>query len=139
MLNAQLKKLDDRAKELHDLKKAAAELKIDVKTSDLVGKDGQVPDVGSMAGPAAVAFTLPNGGISGPLNTGTTGVVLEVTDKQQPSTDDIAKNFNQTRNQMLNAKREEVFELYVGSLQQRYEKAGAIRMKAKPVASPFGS
>jgi peptidyl-prolyl cis-trans isomerase D len=139
MLTAQLKKLDDRAKELHDLKKAAAELKIEVKTSDLVGKDGQVPDVGSMAGPAAVAFTLPNGGISGPLNTGTTGVVLEVTDKQQPSTDDIAKNFNQTRNQMLNTKREEVFELYVGSLQQRYEKAGAIRMKAKPVTSPFGS
>jgi peptidyl-prolyl cis-trans isomerase D len=139
MLNAQLKKLDDRAKELKDLKKAAAEMKIEVKTSDLVGKDGQVPDVGSMAGPAAVAFTLPNGGISGPLNTGTTGVVLEVTDKQQPSAEDIAKNFNQTRNQMLNTRREEVFELYVGSLQQKYEKAGAIRMKAKPVANPFGS
>ena len=139
MLTAQLKKLDDRAKELHDLKKAAAEMKIEVKSSDLVGKDGQVPDVGSMAGPAAVAFTLPNGGISGPLNTGTTGVVLEVTDKQQPSTDDIAKNFNQTRNQMLNSKREEVFQLYVGSLQERYEKAGAIRMKVKPATSPFGS
>jgi peptidyl-prolyl cis-trans isomerase D len=139
MLTAQLKKLDDRAKALNDLKKAAAELNIPVKSSDLVGKDGQVPDLGSMAGQGAVAFSLPKGGISGPLNTGTAGVVLELTDKQEPSTDDIAKNFTQTRNQMLNQKREEVFDVYVGTLQDRYEKAGAIRMKAKPAASPFGS
>jgi peptidyl-prolyl cis-trans isomerase D len=139
MMAAQLKKLDDRAKALGDLRKAAAEMKIPVKSSDLVGKDGQVPDVGSMAGPGAAAFALAKGGISGPIDTSTGGAVLEVTDKQEPSTDDIAKNFNQTRNQMLNSKREEVFEVYVGTLQDRYEKAGAIRMKVKPAASPFGS
>jgi peptidyl-prolyl cis-trans isomerase D len=139
MLTAQLKKLDDRAKELKDLRKAAAELKIPVKSSDLVGKDGQVPDLGAMTGPGAVAFSLAKGAISDPINTGSAGVVLSVTDKQEPSTEDIAKNFNQTRNQMLNAKREEVFDVYVGTLQARYEKAGAIRMKVKPAASPIGS
>ena len=139
LLTAQLNKLDERAKVLNDLRKAAAEMNIPVKSSDLVGKDGQVPDVGSMAGQGAVAFSLPKGAISGPINTGTSGIVLSVTDKQEPSTDDMAKNFTQTRNQMLNQKREEVFEVYVGTLQDRYEKAGAIRMKVKPVASPFGS
>ena len=51
LLNTQLNKLDDRAKVLNDLQKAAAEMNIPVKTSDLVGRDGQVPDLGSMSGP----------------------------------------------------------------------------------------
>ena len=141
MLSAQLNKLDSRAKELGDLHRAAAEMHLDVKSSDLVGKDGQVPDVGSMSGPGAVAFNLAKGAVSGPINTGANGVVLQVTDKQEPSAEDMAKNFTQTRNTMLNQKREEVFEVYVGSLQQKYEKAGAIRMKAKPASPglPVGS
>ena len=58
-------KLDDRAKVLNDLKKAAAEMNVPFKSSDLVGQDGQVPDLGAMSGPGSVAFTLPKGAISG--------------------------------------------------------------------------
>ncbi len=47
-------------------------MNVPVKSSDLVGTDGQVPDIGAMTGPAAVAFTLPKGGISGPSTTGRT-------------------------------------------------------------------
>ncbi len=136
MLSAQLNKLDQRAKELNDLRKAAAEMNVPVKTSDLVGKDGQVPDVGAMSGEGAVAFTLGKGAISNPINTGTQGIVLSVVDKQEPSTDDIAKNFNQTRNTMLNAKREEVFNIYLGTLAQKYQKAGAIRITARASQQP---
>lgn len=141
MLNAQLNKLDARAKQLNDLRKAAAEMNIPVKTSDLVGKDGQVPDLGAMSGAGSVAFTLPKGGISGPLNTGPAGVVLAVLDKQEPSADDIAKNFDQTKDQMLGERREEVFRLYLGSLTEKFQKAGSIRLKAKPAgpALPVGS
>jgi peptidyl-prolyl cis-trans isomerase D len=127
LLTAQLNKLDALAKQYNDLHKAAAELNVPVKTSDLVGKDGQVPDVGAMSGPASVAFSLPKGSISTAINTGTDGVVLSVTDKQEPSAEDIAKNFDQTREQMLNDRREEVFRLYLGTLMQKYQKAGAIR------------
>jgi peptidyl-prolyl cis-trans isomerase D len=140
MLSAELNKLDQRAKALGDLQKAAAELNIPVKTSDLVGKDGQVPDVGSMAGQASVAFSLPKGGISGPINEGQTGVVIQVQDKQEPTAEDIAKNFEQTKEQMLQEREEEVFRVYLGSLTQKYEKAGAIRMKAQKSGSlPLGS
>jgi len=141
LLNAQLLKLDDRAKVLNDLKKAAAELNVPVKSSDLVGKDGQVPDLGSMAGPGAVAFTLPKGAISGPINVGRVGVVLTVTDKQEPTAEDIAKNFTQTREQLLSAQHDEIFRIYLGTLAQKYEKAGAIRYSRKqpaPGSSPFG-
>lgn len=143
LLNAQLKKLDDRAKVLNDLKKAAAEMNIPLKTSDLVGKNGQVPDVGAMSGPGSVAFTLPVGAISGPINAGRSGIVLSVLDKQEPSAEDIAKNFAQTREQLLNAQREEIFRVYIGSLTEKYEKGGAVRLSKKqqqpaPGSSPFG-
>jgi peptidyl-prolyl cis-trans isomerase D len=141
MLSAKLNKLDQLARQLGDLQKAAAQMNVPVKSSDLVAKDGQVPDIGSMAGPADVAFNLPKGGISGPitLNNGETGVVLTVTDKQEPSADDIAKNFEATKEDMLDQRREEVFRIYLGTLQQKFEKAGAIRMKVKPASTlPIG-
>jgi peptidyl-prolyl cis-trans isomerase D len=142
LMNAQLNKLDDRAKVLNDLKKAAAEMNLPMKTSDLVGKDGQVPDVGAMTGPASVAFTLAKGAISGPLNTGRSGIVLSVVDKQEPTAEDIAKNFDATREGLLNQQREEIFRVYIGELTEKYEKGGAVRYSKKqpqPGSSPFGN
>jgi peptidyl-prolyl cis-trans isomerase D len=137
LLNDKLTKLEDRAKVLNDLGKAAKELNIPVKSSDLVGKDGQVPDVGSMAGQAAVAFTLNKGQFSGPLNVGTNGVVLEVTDKQEPTADEIAKKFDSTREDLLSQQHEEIFRVYVGTLTELYTKKGAIRYSKKPASSPL--
>ncbi len=138
LLNAQLIKLSDRAKVLNDLKKAAAEMNVPVKTSDLVGRDGQVADLGAMTGAAGVAFTLPTKGISGSINEGPNGGVLQLVDKQQPSADEIAKNFQASKDKLLNAQREEVFTVFAGTLMDRYQKAGAITYSAKQPASPFG-
>jgi peptidyl-prolyl cis-trans isomerase D len=136
LLNTQLKKLDDRAKVLNDLKKAAAEMNLPIKTSDLVAKDAQVPEIGSMGGPASVAFTLNKGTISDPINLGRAGVVLTVTDKQEPTADEITKNFDQTKEQLLNQQRDEIFRVYVGNLTKKYEDAGAIRYSKRQPASP---
>jgi peptidyl-prolyl cis-trans isomerase D len=131
-----LKKLDDRAKVLNDLKKAAAEMNIPIKTSDLVAKDAQVPEIGSMGGPASVAFTLNKGTVSDPINLGRAGVVLTVTDKQEPTADEITKNFDQTKEQLLSQQRDEIFRVYVGNLTKKYEDAGAIRYSKRQPASP---
>ncbi|WP_158823523.1 peptidylprolyl isomerase [Granulicella sp. S156] len=138
ILNSELIKLADRAKVLNDLKKAAAEMNLPLKTSDLVGRDAQVPDLGALTGPASVAFSLPKGGISGPINEGPGGGVLQLVDKQEPTADDIAKNLPASREKLLNAQREEVFNVFVGSLMDKYEKAKAIVYSAKQPASPFG-
>jgi len=135
LLTAQTNKLADRAKALNDLKKAAAEMNLPVKSSDLVGQDGQVPDLGAMSGPGSVAFTLAKGAVSGPIDTGATGVVLSVTDKQEPSAEDMAKNFDQTREQLESQQRDEVFRVYLGTLQDKYEKGGGIKY-AKAAAGP---
>ena len=137
LLQTETTKLDARAKELNDLKKAAAELKIPVKTSDLVGEDGQVADLGAMNGPGAAAFKLAKGAISDAINAGQTGVVLTVTDKQEPTADDIAKNFDTTREQLLSQQREEIFSVFMGTLTEKYEKGGGVRL-TKQASAPAG-
>ena len=137
MLNAELNKLAARAKALGDLKKAAVEMKLPVKTSDLVGREAQVTDLGSMGGPAAQAFSLAKGEISGPINEGPNGAVLQITDKQQPTPEDLAKSFGETKDKLLDQKRSEAFQVFVGSLMDRYQKAGAI-IYSKAPAKPLG-
>lgn len=126
LLNAQLIRLADRAKVLGDLHKAAAEMKVPVKSSDLVGRDGQVPDIGSMAGAASALFSLPKGALSAPINEGPNGSVAQVTDKQQPTPEDLAKNLPATRQKLLEQQRNEVFGVFAGTLLQRYQQNGAI-------------
>lgn len=140
LLNTQLNKLSDRAKVLNDLKKAAAEMKIPVKTSEMVGRDAQVPEIGSMTGPGSAAFSLNKGAISGPINLGRAGVVLSVLDKQEPTAEEITKNFDQTREQLLNNQREELFRVYVGDVTKKYEESGAVRYSKKQTqpALPVG-
>lgn len=139
LLNAQLIKLSDRAKVLNDLHKAAAEMKIEVKSSDLVGRDAQVTDIGALSGAASVVFTMPKGAISGPINEGVSGAVIQLTDKQQPSADDIAKNFDVTKQKLLGQQRQEAFSVFVDSLMNRYEKAGAIIYSKKKADLPLGN
>ena len=69
LVQQETQKLADRSNAFNYLNKAAAVLKVPVKSSDLVVQDGQVPDLGAMSGPASVAFALAKGGISGPLQT----------------------------------------------------------------------
>jgi len=137
LLQAETTKLDARAKELNDLKKAAAEMKLPVKTSGLVGEDAQVTDLGAMSGPGATAFKLAKGAISNAINAGQTGVVLTVTDRQEPTAEEIAKNFDTTREQLLNQQREEIFSIFMGTLTDRYEQGGGVRL-SKQATAPAG-
>jgi peptidyl-prolyl cis-trans isomerase D len=139
LLNSQLIKLSDLAKKLGDLHKAAAQLNLTVKSSDLVGRDAQITDIGSLTGAASVVFTMPIGGISGPVNEGANGAVLQLTDKQEPNAADIAAHLDATKQTLLNQQRQEAFSVFVDSLMNRYEKAGAIIYSKKPAQLPLGN
>jgi peptidyl-prolyl cis-trans isomerase D len=121
--------LADRAHAEHDLKKAAAEVGATVKTSDMVDATGQVPDLGAMQqGPAAVAFDLKQGEISGALNLGSNGGVLQVVEKQEPSESDFAKDKDRIREQLLRQKEQERMQMYVFGLRERMQKDGKIKI-----------
>jgi len=128
LLTQKTQELSDRAKSGHDLKKAAKELGATVKTSELVLPDGQVPDIGSMAGGASVAFTMKPGDISGPIDNGNTGVVLSVLERQDPNDQDFASKKDQIRETLLLKKQEDLFALFVSNLKDQMEKSGKIKV-----------
>jgi peptidyl-prolyl cis-trans isomerase D len=127
LLAQKAQELSDRAKAQHDLKKAAKELGATMKTSDLVLPDGQVPDVGSMSGQAAVAFTMKPGEISGPITTGSDAAVLQILENQQPTDADFAAKRDQIRDSVLQGKQQERFQLFVSNLVDDMTKSGKIK------------
>ncbi|HEY1808371.1 MAG TPA: peptidyl-prolyl cis-trans isomerase [Acidobacteriaceae bacterium] len=131
LLARKTNELADRAHAEHDLARAAKEVGATVKTSDLVGRDQQVPDVGLLSSAAPSLFDLPIGGISNAINNGTTGVVARVDDKQQPSPQDIATNLDSTRDTLLNQRRDQAFEVFVTNLVSTYEKADRVLINRK--------
>jgi peptidyl-prolyl cis-trans isomerase D len=136
LLNQKTKDLADKAKAANDLTKAAKEVGATVKTSDLVGNSGQVPDFGEVGQVAPQLFDMNVGAISGPINTERTGVVVKIDDKQEPSADDIAKNFDETRDQLLEERRNEAFSVFLSGVFDQYKKRNLIRMNPKPQQSP---
>jgi peptidyl-prolyl cis-trans isomerase D len=131
MLGQKTQELADRAHVEHDLKKAAKELGGTVKSSELVTPANQVPDLGAMSsGPAAVAFDLKQGEISGPLHItqGGAGAVLQVTQKQEASPEEFTKSKDQIREQLAERKRNERLQLFVANLRTRMEKEGKIKI-----------
>ncbi len=139
MLAAKTAELAARAKTDNDLAKAAKEVGATVKTSDLVGRTAQVPDLGELATTAPQLFDLTVGQLSGPINSGRTGIVAKLVDKQQPSADDVAKNLEQAREAMLTERRQEVFAVFVTSLTQTYQKQGRIVLNKAAQQVPGGA
>jgi peptidyl-prolyl cis-trans isomerase D len=128
LLSQKAQELSDRAKAEHDLKRAAKELGASMKTSDYVLPDGQVPDIGSMTGQAAVAFTMKSGEISGPIMSGGGGAVLQLIDNQKPSEADFAAKRDEIRDQLLQQKQQEIFGLFISNLRDQMEKSGKIKI-----------
>jgi peptidyl-prolyl cis-trans isomerase D len=128
LLSQKTQELADRAKAAHDLKKAAKELGATVKTSDFVAPDGQVPDIGSLTGPASVAFTMKPGDISGPINSGNDGIVIALLESQAPSDADFAAKRDQIEESLLQGKQQELFGLFITNLRDQMEKSGKIKI-----------
>ena len=131
LLTEKTKQLADKAHASGDLAKAAKEVGATVKSSDLVGDSGQVPDFGQVGSVAPELFTLKPGDISGPINAQRTGVVAKLTDKKEPTPDEIAKNLDQTREQVLYQRREDAFNIFVSATEDRYKKSKLIQLNAK--------
>jgi peptidyl-prolyl cis-trans isomerase D len=128
MLQQKTAELSEKARSLHDLKKAAKELGAAVKTSDLVGPNSQVPDIGSLTGPAQGIFDMKAGEISGPIGTGRNGVVVSLLEKQEPPAEQFAASKDRLREQLLQRKRSEFIEVFATNLQKRMEKDGKIKI-----------
>jgi peptidyl-prolyl cis-trans isomerase D len=102
-----------------------------------VGQAGQVPDFGQVGQVAPQLFDMKVGDLSGPINTGRTGVVAKLVDKQEPTADEINQNFDQAKDQMLDQRRGEAFNVFLSTIMDDYKKHNRIQIpKAKGAAVP---
>ncbi|HVW76306.1 MAG TPA: peptidyl-prolyl cis-trans isomerase [Alloacidobacterium sp.] len=136
LLARKTNELADKAKAENDLAKAAKEVGATVKSSDLVGRDAQVPDIGQLASTAPQLFDLNVGQISGAIQGQRTGAVAKLTQKQQPTVDEIGKNMESTRDSLLNQRRDEMFAVFVSNLTERYQKEGRISINKRSQQQP---
>jgi peptidyl-prolyl cis-trans isomerase D len=133
LLSLKTKQLADKAMNYNDLAKAAKEVGATLKTSDLVGPSDQVPDLGQIAQVAPQLLDLAVGQISKPINAQRTGVVAKLIDKKEPTPEEIAKNFDQARDQMLDERRNEAFSVFMSTIMDDYKKSKRIMMNKKAV------
>jgi peptidyl-prolyl cis-trans isomerase D len=131
LVSQKTQELADKAKSGSDFAKTAKELGATVKTSDLVSPTGQVPDLGDLGQVAPQLFDLNVGGVSGPINAERNGVVAKIVDKEQPSDDEIQKNFDQTRDQILDERRNDAFSIFLSGVMNDYKKHKLIQENAK--------
>jgi peptidyl-prolyl cis-trans isomerase D len=131
LLARKTNELADKAHAENNLAQAAKEVGATIKSTDLVGHTGQVPDIGDLSTSAPDLFDLKVGQISKAINTGHSGIVAKIDDKQEPTPDEIAKNFDTTRESLLNERREQMFAVFVTSLTDSYQKSGGIRMNKR--------
>jgi peptidyl-prolyl cis-trans isomerase D len=127
LLQQKTQELADRAKAGHDLKKAAKDLGVEVKTSELVAPDGQVPDIGSMANASAI-FALKPDETSGPITAGGNGVVARLIEKQAPTDQDFSEKKDQIRQSLLEAKQNDLFGLFVTNLRKDMETSHRLKV-----------
>jgi peptidyl-prolyl cis-trans isomerase D len=127
LLSKKTQELGDRAKASHDLKKAAKELGLTVKTSEPVLATGQVPDIGSMGNEGvAGVFAGKPGDIVGPAQVGQNGAVLQIVVREDPTVAEMEQKKDEIHESLLQQKRQEIFGLYVTNLRQQMEKTGKI-------------
>ena len=67
-------------------------------------------------------------GLGPKLTAARDGVVAKLVEKQQPTADEIAKNLDQTRDTLVNQRRDQMFEVFVTTLVDKYQKEGRIHM-----------
>ncbi len=136
LLEQKTTQLADKAHAYNDLAKAAKELGATIKTSDLVGRDGQVPDVGALATAAPQLFSLQVGQISGPIRGDRTGVVAKIDDKEEPAAQDVAQHLPAAKEALLDQNREEAFAVFVSNLTEQYQKDKRIVVSKQAQTAP---
>ncbi len=135
LLQKRAKEMADRAHAEHSLEKAAKEFGATVKTSELVGRTSQVPEIGSMSGAAGAAFSLKPGEISGPINLPQKAAVLALLERQEASVTDpeFAQQRDAIREQLSNQKQQQALELFMSNVEARLKKEGKLKFNKSEI------
>jgi peptidyl-prolyl cis-trans isomerase D len=119
--------LSEKARSEHNLRNAAKAVGATFKSSELVRPDQQVADLGQVSQIPNIMGMKP-GEISGPVNAGQSGVVVQLVERQEPSDADFNLGKDSVKEQLLSQKKNEAVDVYASALRDRMEKSGKLRI-----------
>jgi len=92
---------------------------LEVKTTDLIGRGAPMGDAGVSPALDAAAFALPAGAVSDPVVTENGAVVVKVVERKDVAPDDLAKQKETLRTELLNERKNKFFGAYMTKARQR--------------------
>ena len=102
-----------------DFEKAAKTAGVDVKTTELITRGAPMGDAGVSPTLEAAAFSLPQGGVSDAVVTDSGAVVLKVVERKDIAADELAKQKDSLRTEILNERRNKFFAAYMTKARQK--------------------
>jgi peptidyl-prolyl cis-trans isomerase D len=96
-----------------DFAAAAAKAGLEVKPTELIPRGSPIPDLGVSADVDAVAFALPEGGVSDPIATPQGTAIIRVTAKEGVTDAQIGEGMDQMREELVNQRRDRFFSGYM--------------------------
>jgi peptidyl-prolyl cis-trans isomerase D len=102
-----------------DLERAAKAADVEVQTTELLPRGSALPDVGVSPAVDDVAFDLPEGGVSGVVETASAAVVVKVVEKELVTDEQIAAGREALRQEMLLDRRDRFFAAFLAKAKQR--------------------
>jgi len=102
-----------------DFEKAAKSAGLEVKTTDLIARGAPIADAGVSPALEAAAFNLPVGAVSDPVVTENGAAIVKVVERKDVAADDLAKQKDTLRTELLNDRKQRFFGAYMGKARQR--------------------
>jgi len=102
-----------------DFENAAKAAGLEVKTTELITRGAPIGDAGVSPALEAVAFSLPAGGVSDPVVTENGAAILKVVERKDVAADELAKQKESLRKELLNERKNKFFAAYMTKARQR--------------------
>ena len=96
-----------------DFAAAVAKAGLEVKPTELIARGSPIPDLGVSPEVDAVAFALPEGGISDPITTPQGTAIIRVAAKEDVTDAQLAGGMDQIREELVNQRRDRFFSGYM--------------------------
>jgi peptidyl-prolyl cis-trans isomerase D len=110
--------------EKKDLKRAAAALRVEVKTSEPLTRTTRIPSIGNPTELDRALFTKSAGEVAGPFPTPGGHVVFQIASKEAPNEALFSSQQTPIERQLLQQKKEQAFAVFEDNLRSRLEADG---------------
>ncbi len=130
--------LAKRAQGGEDFAKAAKALNIEIKTSDLISREGSIPNAGT-AQQFVAAFSIPAGKTGDPVYLGNDWLVYRIADHQAANPADFEKQKKDIEDALLSSKRQLAFDSFRFALEDQFRSEGKLNFNKDALSKFVGT